>query len=278
MLKSLLALLTLILVASGETATAATDPAPARTARALPAPTTPYHYIANVGAHTRAVKRVGFTVIDTGHSLEEIRALPKGTRALVWLGQDCPTAATRAFRRQVHRLSHVSRVFGYYLSDEPDAASCPGGPAGLASRASYIRRQSNGAQQSFIVLSDSYHAYRPRVTEVTMVGIDPYPCSVAHPTCAFGKIKEKVTAARRAGIPRRTIVPVYQAFGQENCTDHYYNLPTRDQMATMLQRWAAQVPHPPMDYAYGWGHQDHANPTLRDADSLKTLFATYFGG
>ena len=33
-----------------------------------------------------------------------------------------------------------------------------------------------------------------------------------------------------------------------------------------------------MDYAYGWGHQDHANPTLRDADSLKTLFATYFGG
>ncbi len=137
------------------------------------------------------------------------------------------------------RLAANPRVFGYYLSDEPDVAGCPKGPAALATRARYIRRASHHTQQSFLVLSDStsYHAYRPAVSGVSMVGLDPYPCSIAHPRCAYGKIKEKVTAALRAGIPLGTIVPVYQAFGQEHTSDHYYNLPTGAQ----LQRDARPV-------------------------------------
>jgi hypothetical protein len=261
-------------------ATAATPPEAAASASALPAPTTSHHYLVNVGDATRAAKRWGFSVIDTGHSREEIRALPKGTQALVWLGQDCPTPADHAFKRIIRQLGHNSRVFGYYLTDEPDVSSCPHGPRALASRAQYIRKVSGGKQQSFIVMSDSdsYHAYRPRVTRVSMLGLDPYPCSVAHPKCDFTKIKEKVDAALAAGIPLRTIVPVYEAFGQEKTSDHYYNLPTAAEMTTMLQRWAALVPHPRMDYAYSWGHQGSANPTLRDSASLKQLFRTYFAG
>jgi hypothetical protein len=226
------------------------------------------------------VKRLGFTVLDTGHSRAEIRALPKGTQALVWLGQDCPTMADNTFRRQVNRLARNPRVFGYYLSDEPDIVSCPDGPAALASRARYIRQVSNHTQKSFLVMSDSssYHAYRPAVTRVSMVGIDPYPCSTAHPQCAFGKIKEKVQAALKAGIPIETIVPVYQVFGQENTTDHYYNLPTADELTTMLDRWAALVTHPKMDYAYGWGNQDSANPTLVDSSDLQAVLSSYFAG
>lgn len=250
------------------------------TRAALPAPTTDHHFIANVADRTRAVKRWGFTVIDTGHSREEIRALPQGTQALVWLGQDCPTRADRGFKRTVRRLAHNTRVFGYYLSDEPDIASCPHGPGGLASRARFIRQLSNRQQQSFIVLSDSdsYHAYRPAVSRVSMVGLDPYPCSTAHPRCDYSKIKEKVDAARAAGIRLGAIVPVYEAFGQENTKSHYYNLPTADEMTVMLQRWAALVPHPRMDYAYSWGHQGSANPTLRDSAPLKELFRSYFAG
>jgi hypothetical protein len=282
MFRSLLIPLTLLALLTGGAATGhpgsdGRAPAVARSTT-LPPPTTPYHFIANVGSHTGAVKRLGYTVIDVGAVGEEIRALPRHTQGLVWLGQDCPTPANRAFRRVIRRFADSHRVFGYYLADEPHARGCPGGPAALATRADYIRKQSGGAQQSFVVLDDSYHAYRPKVTHVTMVGIDPYPCSTAHPHCAFGDIKDDLDAALRAGIPRRTVVPVYEGFGQENTSSHYYNLPSRDEMRTMLHLWASLVPHPPMDYTYSWGHQDGANPTLRDSRGLKRLFTRYFAG
>lgn len=281
MSRSLLVPLTLLVLLAGGAA-GGPGPAAARpldSARAgLPAPTTTYHYIANVGSHTRAVKRLGYTVIDVGPVGEEIRGLPRHTQGLVWLGQDCPTPADRAFRRVIRRFADSSRVFGYYLADEPHTSGCPGGPAALATRADYVRKESGGTQQTFVVLDGSYHAYRPRVTHVTMVGIDPYPCSTAHPSCAFGDIRDDLNTALDAGIPRRTVVPVYQGFGQENTSSHYYNLPTRDEMLTMLQRWARLAPHPPMDYTYSWGHQDSANPTLRDSLGLKRLFTHYFAG
>ncbi|HEY3531231.1 MAG TPA: hypothetical protein VGK78_18960 [Nocardioides sp.] len=244
----------------------------------LPAPTTSHHYIANVGSATRAVKRLGYTVIDVGAVGEEIRNLPAHTQGLVWLGQDCPTRANRAFKRVIRRFAHSPKVFGYYLADEPHKSGCRAGPAALATRADYIRKQSGGVQQSFIVLDDSYHAFRPWITHVTMVGIDPYPCSTGSHGCDFTEINDDLGTALNAGIPRRTVVPTYQAFGQENTSSHYYNLPTRDQMRAMLHRWARLVPHPPMDYTYGWGHQDSANPTLRDSTGLKRLFSRYFAG
>jgi hypothetical protein len=253
-------------------------PTGSRTATTLPAPTTSHHFIANVGSHTRAVKRLGYTVIDVGAVGEEIRGLPRHTQGLVWLGQDCPTPADKAFKRVIRRFASSKRVFGYYLTDEPQKSGCRGGPAALATRADYIRRQSGGRQQSFIVLDGSYHAYRPKVTHVTMVGIDPYPCSTAHPTCDYSDINDDLNTALRHGIPRRTVVPVYEGFGQENTSSHYYNLPTVSQMRTMLQRWAKLVPHPPMDYTYSWGHQSSANPTLRDSTRLQQLFKTYFAG
>jgi len=281
MLRSLLVPLTLPCLLLGGAASARTPTADGATVTAratLPSPTTKYHYIANVGSHTRAVKRLGYTVIDVGAVREEIRGLPPHTQGLVWLGQDCPTPADRGFKRIIRRFANSQRVFGYYLSDEPHVKGCPNGPAALATRADYVRKQSGGGQQTFVVLDGSYHAYRPKVTHVTMVGIDPYPCSIAHPSCDFSEIRDDLDTALHAGIPLRTVVPVYEAFGQELTASHYYNLPTRDEMRTMLQRWARLAPHPPMDYTYSWGHQDSANPTLRDSLGLKRLFTRYFAG
>jgi hypothetical protein len=258
------------------TTTLPTTGASARTTAA--APVTGNHFVTNLHGAVSGPRGVGFNVFDTGSSAGQINALPSGVRALVWLGQKCPTPADDTFRSTVRRLSTNPKVFGYYLSDEPHIADCPGGPKALATRATFIYNLTDGRQRSFIVLSkaEDYAAFRPGVTHVGLVGLDPYPCSTAHPTCDTDKIDEKVNLALSSGIARSSIVPVYQAFGQTAADSHYYNLPTAAQMRTMLGRWAALVPHPVMDYTYGWGHQSSANPTLVDSPSLQTVFRSVF--
>ncbi len=270
-----------LVVGLGLLAPAASPVGAARTASLrLPAPTTTRHFVTNLHGAVSGPRRTGFTVFDTGDSLRAVRALPKGVKALVWLGQKCPTAADKRFRTTVRRLSHSPRVLGYYLSDEPHIADCPKGPQGLASRSAFVRKVSGDRQKSFLVLSDNedYHAFRPAVTGVSMVGLDPYPCSVAHPWCQIRQINEAVRVARAKGIPLRKIVPVYQAFGQENTGSHYYNLPKPAKERAMIARWAKLVPHPPMDYTYGWGNQSSADPTLVDSAELKQVFRSYFAG
>jgi hypothetical protein len=239
---------------------------------------TTHHFIANLDGATRP-HRLGYDIFDTGASRAQIRALPRGVKALVWLGQKCPTAADDSFRATVRRLATNRRVFGYYLADEPHLADCPGGPAALATRTAYIRSASGGRQHTFIVLEHAdYQAFRPAVTGATLVGVDSYPCSVEG--CRYRKITEKVRMARAAGIPLRRIVPVYQAFGQERTgsSSPYYRMPTARQERRILATWAAAVPHPVMDYTYGWGHQSSVNPSLVDSRALQRVFANWFAG
>ena len=233
-----------------------------------------HHFIANLGGATRP-HRLGYDIFDTGPSRADIAALPRGVKALVWLGQKCPTPADQAFRRKVGRLAGKHRVFGYFLSDEPHLADCPDGPAALATRTAYIRQVSGGRQRSFIVLEHAdYHSFRPAVTGVSLVGVDSYPCSVNG--CRYSKIPEKVRMARAAGIPLSRIVPVYQAFGQGHASDTYYTMPTRRQERRILATWARVVPDPVMDYTYGWRHQSSANPTLTDSRGLQRVFKKWF--
>lgn len=234
------------------------------------------HFITNLRGAT-APKALGYNVFDT--SVSGVATLPAGVQGLVWIGQKCPTPADATFRSAVDRLAGNPKVYGYYLSDEPHVADCPRAAAALASRADYIRSRSRGAQKSFIVLSRvaDYSALRPATSHVDLVGINPYPCSVASPGCPVTKIRDKVTAARGAGIPLSAIVPVYQAFGQQNIPGGYYRLPTATQMRAMLAEWDRLVPSPAMDYAYGWSHQSSSNPTLVDSRPLQTVLAAHNG-
>lgn len=252
----------------------------ATASRGLPPATAPHHFIVNAKARL-AVKRLGFDVIDTGPSKAAIDALPSGTQAMVWLGEKCPTHIDDAFRASVRALKDDPKVYGYFLSDEPHIAYCPRGPARLATRTSFIRKVTDGAQKSFIVISAteeklSYHAFRPAATGVDLVGIDPYPCSITYPRCSFRKITFRVRQAVRAGIPRKKIVPSFQAFGQERIASHYYNLPTRSQLRHILERWAKAVPRARLDFTYGWGNQPTAKPTLADSSTLQDLLRRYF--
>jgi hypothetical protein len=259
------------------------DAASARAVRSRQAdvapPGTGLHFIVNLDGSTAPLD-LGYNVVDIGASRSAVEALPRGVKALVWLGQKCPTAADDDFRSAVRQLSDKRRVVGYYLSDEPHIGDCPGGPEALATRTHFIDKVSNGRQKSFVVLSEDedFRPFRPAVTGVDLVGLDPYPCSDAHPDCDLSKIDTEVRVAREKGIPLRMIVPVYQVFGQENADDGYYHLPTRDQLRRMLSRWAEVVPSPVMDYTYGWGHQSSADPTLVDAPGLQQVLADFFAG
>lgn len=290
MLTSLTVLATVAgLAASGIAAgngTTVTRPGIRTSASTTPAATTSRHYIANLGGAI-APRRLGFNIFDTGYAKNTIDHLPRHVRALVWLGQKCPTRADATFRARVRRLAGDRRVYGYYLSDEPHVRDCPGGPDALATRAKFIRRVSSGRQKSFVVISQTtadwkagyrdVTAFRPAVSRVDLVGIDAYPCSVNG--CDFTKIPYKVRLARRGGIPLAAIVPVYQAFGQERATsEQYYTLPTARQERRILRAYAGAVPHPQMDYAYGWRHQDSANPTLVNSVALQRVFRRWFRG
>jgi len=234
------------------------------------------HFVTNLKGST-APFSLGYTLADTG-SVSALSSLPSGVQAVFWLGQKCPAPAYSTFKAKIDALASNPKVFAYYLSDEPHIADCPGGPAALRSRADYIRAASGGRQKSFVVLSKvpDYKAFAPAATHVDLVGLDPYPCSIAHPQCDLSKIGEKVSAARAAGIPLSAIVPVYQAFGQERTTSHYYNLPTATQEHAILTEWRRLVPTPVMDYTYGWSNQSSANPTLIDSQALQKVFATFF--
>lgn len=248
--------------------------------------TTTRHYIANLGGSV-APRSLGYNLFDTGPSKGTIDALPAGVRALVWLGQKCPTRIDDTFRARVRRLSSDRKVFGYFLSDEPHIKACPNGPKVLATRTAFIRRVSGGRQQSFIVLNQSsadwdagyrdYRSFRPAVTGVSVVGIDAYPCHYG--TCDYSKIPYKVGLATQY-ISAGKLAPVYQAFGQEQTLggDHYYSLPTAAQEQRILQTWAEALPHPAFDYTYGWAHQSSANPTLVDSATLQEVFRSWFTG
>jgi hypothetical protein len=237
------------------------------------------HFIANRAGST-APAALGYNLFDTGSNVQLVNSLPSGVQALVWLGQKCPTPIDDTFKSKVNALVGNPRVYGYYISDEPHASSCPGAAAALASRADYISAKTGGAQKSFIVLSriEDYSAFNPSKSHVDLIGLDPYPCSISNPTCDLSKIGEKLRAALAAGIPSSAVVPVFQTFGQEGTLSHYYNLPTASQLQAMLNEWDRLLPSPAMDYSYGWAHQSSSNPTLVDSPALQGVMKKHNTG
>jgi hypothetical protein len=237
------------------------------------AATARHHYISNLHGST-APAALGYDVFDSSES--GLAYLPSGVQGLVWLGQKCPTPADATFKAAIDRMSKNPKVFGYYLSDEPHIASCPNGPAALRSRADYIRSKTS-TQWTFVTFSKQadLNAFKPAVTHVHLVGLDPYPCSTAHPTCDLSKIAERIGWANAAGIERWRVVPIFQAFGQENTASHYYNLPTASQLQAMLDEWHKYAPYPVFDYTYTWGNQSSANPTLVDSSALQSVMKTH---
>src|SRR5207247_7094865 len=57
------------------------------------------------------------------------------------------------------------------------------------------------------------NTYNPGNSHIDLYGLDPYPCRTEVGGCDYRMIIVAVAAAEAAGIPRDSIVPVYQALG-----------------------------------------------------------------
>ncbi|MEW2358032.1 hypothetical protein [Spirillospora sp. NPDC029432] len=219
------------------------------------------------------LRELGYDLVDVKPDPSSVEGVPDGMRAMLWVGNfTCePFEYSYAdFAAAVRRLARHPKVYGWYLSDEPNPRRCPEIADEIRRRADLIEREAPG-QISFISLTDwPMRAVTPEKVNVDLVGLDPYPCKGSARTrsrCDIGAIDRMVRMADAAGIPRRLVVPVFQTFGQRCSTgDKQYWLPTEDQMRQILHRWDRLVPNPPMDIAYSWGHQGRwACPTLKDA-------------
>jgi hypothetical protein len=59
------------------------------------------------------------------------------------------------------------------------------------------------------------------------------------------------------------MVPVIQVFGQTcNDKDHYYKLPSPDELRQSLRQWDTELPNPVFDFAYTWASEGPACPAL----------------
>lgn len=219
------------------------------------------------------LRALGYDLVDVKPDASLVAGVPPGMQAFLWVGNfHCEDFELdfESFKRAVHRFGRDPRVYGWYLSDEPNAGDCPEIVKDIRLRAEYIRRHAPG-QLSFISLTDfPMKPLTPERVGVDLFGLDPYPCegsAKAREHCDIGAIDRMVRMADDAGIPRARIAPVLQAFGQ-SCSsgDKQYWLPTQDQFRRILARWDALAPRPPLEISYSWGRQDEwACPTLADA-------------
>ncbi|MFI0367394.1 hypothetical protein ACH35V_05915 [Actinomadura sp. 1N219] len=219
------------------------------------------------------LRALGYDLVDVKPDDALVAGVPDGMRAMLWVGNfTCGDFELDfgSFTRAVQRFGRNPKVYGWYLSDEPNPGECPEITKEIRRRADYIRQHAPD-QISFISLTDwPMKTLTPDRVGVDLVGLDPYPCkgsAEAQERCDIGAIDRMVRMAEAAGIPRSRVAPVLQTFGQ-SCSsgDKQYWLPTREQFREILARWDRLAPRPPLEISYSWGHQDEwACPTLSDA-------------
>jgi hypothetical protein len=228
--------------------------------------------------------KVGFNLADISNT-RQLDALPKGVKGFVWVGQCNGVDAT--FLKTVQPFVGKSRVFGFYLMDDPDPTGsyksrCT--PDNLKAESDWIHTNIAG-RKTFIVLmkltssrTPSFiNTYNHANSHIDLFGLDPYPCRTELNGCAYEMIDRYVAAADAWGIPRSDIIPIYQAVGGGNWrTDGggKYILPSVDQLQQMLDHWGRLVPAPVFDYAYSWGSQN-ADEALEGSPRLQAVFARH---
>jgi hypothetical protein len=246
------------------------------------------HFAANTSSTVSQAISNGFNLVDvTGSTsnptttINTLNALPSGVQALVWVGNldnappgsSCPAPgfSDTQFHNLVNALAGNSKVYGYYVSDEPHPSVCPSAAADIAARSDYIHNVAPG-QKSFIIVQDGngicgatlgceYSVLTPATTHADYIGLDPYPCHYSGATpvaCDNSVIVTKFNTAVSKGISVSAIIPVFQTFGQEGRIDGksvFYRTPSSSELQSMLDTWASLTPTPAFDYAYTWGAQ-----------------------
>jgi hypothetical protein len=260
-----------------------------------PANAEPYsalHFAANgnFGADgTYLPGAIGFNLADVS-SASQLDSLPPGVKGLAWVGQCHGVDA--AFIKTVRPYIGNPRLFGFHLMDDPDPRSglavlrlfptCAAD--NLKAESDWIHANAPGAKTFITLMSlssskrPSFHdTYNPANSHVDLYGVDPYPCRTELHGCDYDMIDRFVSAAVSSGVPRESIVPIYQTFGGGDWNDGdggRYALPTADEERQLLSRWGTLVQTPVFDYAYSWGSQ-RRDIGLESASDLRTVFSDH---
>lgn len=233
--------------------------------------------------------KVGFNIADVGN-VSQLNALKAGVKGLVWVGQ-C-NGVDSNFLNAVRPYIGNPKLFGFFLMDDPDprVLSRTAGDShrcaadDLKAESDWIHANVPGAKTFIVLMNLSssekpsfFDTYNPTNSHVDLFGLDPYPCRTELNGCEYDMIDRYVTAAESWGIPRRSMVPVYQAFGGGHWMDDaggQYTLPTVSEERQILTRWRRLVEAPVFDFAYSWGSQN-ADSALEGASDLQILFSVH---
>ncbi|ESX99676.1 calcium-binding protein [Mesorhizobium sp. LNJC405B00] len=239
---------------------------------------TTLHYTS--GGSGADIATAGFNLADVS-SVDQLNALPAGMKGLVWL--DEVNGASSSFIQKVTPFIGNSKVFGFFLVDEPDPTGKWGtyaSAANLKAESDWIHSHVPGAKTYITMMSlgtsanpDFTNTYNPGNTHIDYYGVDAYPVRTGG-VADYNMIDRYVAAAKAAGIPVSQMIPGYQAFGGGNYktdTGGQYVVPTAAQEQTMMDHFAKLIPSPAFDYAYAWGSQQ-GDTALGNSPALKAFF------
>jgi len=161
---------------------------------------TTLHYAS--GGSASEVATAGFNLVDVS-SVDELNALPAGTKGLVWL--DEANGATSSFIDKVTPFIGNPKVFGFFLVDEPD----PTGKWGTYATADNLKAESDwihthlpGAKTFITMMNmgssadpDFSNTFNPANTHIDYYGVDPYPVRTGTSTVDYNMIDRTVAAA-----------------------------------------------------------------------------------
>jgi hypothetical protein len=188
-----------------------------------------------LNSHDPAARHSGFTVVDATPS--ELHGLPLDQPALIWLGgydnATCSLSTNDAeVRRHFadHSLATDSRVYGYYLADEPNAdGSCPSASTQVRQRAVLIRYLDPNPRHITLANIDDPRLFAAFRDSVDVLATDPYPCPTDG-ACDWSLIPSRIAQLRAAGVVR--YMGMLQAFSGGN-----WRWPTADELERMIGQW-----------------------------------------
>lgn len=190
---------------------------------------------------------LGFNLIDSPPTKQRMDALAAhGLKALVWLGgfsnRTCRFLESDAWiRTKVRSIAGDSAVGAYFIDDEPDTARCPSAPAAIRARASLVHSIDPGPPTLMVTFHINQLPAFAHATDV--IGLDHYPCSIAH-GCDLTVIRDEAAAADRLGIRYWGVI---QAFG-----DDYYKVPTPEELDQEFNAWNATKMAGYLVFAWRW--------------------------
>lgn len=181
---------------------------------------------------------LGYDLVDLGPYPGLISRLPRGQRALVWIGgYDLATCSFALSDAQVSRalapLAGDKKVAGYYIADEADDAlpayggHCPDVVAQVKARDRLVHRLAPGAFTYEVVTEPGNFAAFATATDV--LGADPYPCQRGR-ACDWSMIPRYIAALSAAHVARYW--GVLQAFSADQ-----WRYPTPAELLAMIRQW-----------------------------------------